>query len=164
MTEQITLKPLTDEDIPLLSGWLDRDYIRKWFKEKEPWLNEIDEREGKYRFLTHFIVYHNDRRIGYCLHADCFFLKSLEKEYDVLYEDLSEANHTYEIGYLIGEEEYLNRGIGKEIVRMLEEKIVEIGGKEISADPDQENTVSIKVLLSNGFYKKGDGDYRKTIA
>ncbi len=60
---EITLRPLTDEDIPLLAEWLDKEYIRKWFKEKEPWLNEIGERGGKYRFMTHFIVCHNDRRI-----------------------------------------------------------------------------------------------------
>ena len=80
----------------------------------------------------------------------------------ILY-NVPEKNHTYEIGYLIGEEEYLNRGIGKIIIRKLEEKIIGLGGHEISADPSEENTVSIKVLLSNGFKKKSDGDYRKAI-
>jgi len=55
------------------------------------------------------------------------------------------------------------RGIGKIIIRKLEEKIIGLGGYEISADPSEENTVSIKVLLSNGFKKKSDGDYRKAI-
>ena len=39
---------------------------------------------------------------------------------------------------LIGEEEYLNRGIGKMIIRKLEEKIIELGGREIAADPSEE--------------------------
>ncbi|MDR2938563.1 MAG: GNAT family N-acetyltransferase, partial [Prevotellaceae bacterium] len=136
----------------------------------EHWLNEVDQREGKYNFLKHFIVYHHDRKIGYCLHADCFFLKYLEENaYDVsfwnnLYAETPQENHTYEIGYLIGEEEFLNKGIGKIIVQLLEEKVVEIGGKEMSSDPDEENIISIKTLLSNGFTKKGDSDYRKTIA
>ena len=64
---------------------------------------------------------------------------------------------------LIGEEEYLNRGIVKMIIRKLEEKIIELGGREIAADPSEENVASIKVLLSNGFKKKSDGDYRKII-
>ena len=46
---------------------------------------------------------------------------------------------------------------------MLEEKLIEIGGKEIAADPVEENIISIKVLLRNGFQKKSDGDYRKVI-
>ena len=146
---EIVIKPIQEEDIPLFDKWLDKEYIKKWFGEKENWLNEINERNGQYSFLKHFIVYYNDRKIGYCLYADCF------------YGDVAEQNHTYEIGYLIGEEEFLNRGIGKRIIQILEDKITEIGGKEIAADPAEENIISIKTLLSNGFKKKSDGDYRK---
>ncbi len=64
---------------------------------------------------------------------------------------------------MIGEEEYLNKGIGKIIIKKLEEKIIEIGGKEILADPNPKNIPSINVLLSNGFVKIKDGDYRKII-
>lgn len=163
---QIIIKPIQDKDISLFDKWLDKEYIKKWFGEKEDWLYEISEREGEYNFLKHFIVYYKDRKIGYCLYADCFFLKDLEEEghdFENMYGDIVSENHTYEIGYLIGEEEYLNRGIGKMIIQLLEEKIIEIGGKEISSDPDEENLISIKALLSNGFKKKRDGDYRKTI-
>ncbi|GAB6008668.1 DUF4240 domain-containing protein [Dysgonomonas reticulitermitis] len=83
--------------------------------------------------------------------------------YVSFYAACAEENHTYEIGYLIGEEEYLNKGISKIIIRKLEEKIVELGGCEISADPSEENIFSIKALLNNSFKKKKDGDYRKRI-
>lgn len=82
-------------------------------------------------------------------------------DFQEMYGDVAEQNHTYEIGYLIGEEEFLNRDIGKRIIQILEDKIIEIGGKEIAADPAEENIISIKALLSNGFKKKNDGDYRK---
>ena len=141
----IVLKPLLDEDIPLFDRWLSKDYIYKWLcpdgeEQREAWLDEVNNRNGKYDFIRHFIVYYKDKKIGYCLFADC-----------------------YEIGYLIGEEEYLNRGIGKMIIWKLEEKIIELGGREIAADPSEENAASIKVLLSNGFKKKSDGDYRKIV-
>lgn len=76
------------------------------------------------------------------------------QDFQEMYGDVAEQNHTYEIGYLIGEEEFLNRGIGKRIIQILEDKITEIGGKEIAADPAEENIISIKTLLSNGFKKK----------
>ena len=161
---EIVIKSIQEEDIPLFDKWLDKEYIKKWFGEKEDWLNEINERNGQYSFLKHFIVYYNDRKIGYCLYADCFFLKYLEEEghdFQEMYGDVAEQNHTYEIGYLIGEEEFLNRGIGKRIIQILEDRIIKIGGKEIAADPAEENIISIKALLSNGFKKKSDGDYRK---
>lgn len=163
---EIVLNPLVENDITQLESWLDKKYIKKWFGDKKDWLNEINERDGKYDFLKHFIVYHNDRRIGYCLYADCFYLKELEEDghdFNALYGDVAEENHTYEIGYLIGEEEYLNKGIGKLIIQMLEEMLINIGCKEIAADPVEANINSIKALLSNGFQKKGDGDYRKAI-
>ena len=168
---EIVLKPLLDEDIPLFDRWLSKDYIYMWLcpdgeGQRDAWLDEVNNRNGKYDFIRHFIVYYKDKRIGYCLVADCFFLKDLEEEghdFESLYGDILEKNHTYEIGYLIGEEEYLNRGIGKMIIWKLEEKIIELGGREVAADPSEENAASIKVLLSNGFKKKSDGDYRKIV-
>ncbi len=168
---EITLKPIQDEDIPLFDKWLNKEYIYKWLcpdgeEQKEAWLDEVNNRNGKYDFMKHFIVYHINRKIGYCLHADCFYLKDLEEEghdFENLYGDITERNHTYEIGYLIGEEEYLNKGISKIVIRKLEENIIQLGGHAISADPAEENLFSVKALLSNGFKKKKDGDYRKII-
>ena len=103
-------------------------------------MDEVNNIAGGYNYLTHFIVYHNNRKIGYCLYADCFFLKDLNEDghdFMSLYGHVAEANHTYEIGYLIGEEEYLNKGISKIIIPKLEKKIIELGGREISADPSE---------------------------
>ncbi len=170
--DQILLKPFQDEDIPLFERWLNKEYIYKRLcpdgeRQREAWLDEVTDKDDKYGFLTHFIVCHNNRKIGYCLYADCFFLKDIREEvhdFETLYGDVSEPNHTYEIGYLIGEEEYLNRGIGKIVIRLLEEKIKVLGGCEIAADPAEENIFSIKALLANRFTKRGDGDYRKPVS
>lgn len=170
-TEDIVLMPLLVQDIPLFEQWLNKEYIYKWLcpdgeKNRKSWLDEINNRDGKYNFLTHFIVYHNSHKIGYCFYADCFFLKDLNEDghdFVCLYGDVVGVNHTYEIGYLIGQEEYLNKGVSKIIIRKLEGKIIELGGCEISADPSEENIFSIRALLSNGFKKKKDGDYRKRI-
>ena len=162
---EIQLKPLMVEDINLFKKWLEKEYIYKRFcpngeEEKEVWLDEVKNVNGKYNHFNHFIVYYNDLKIGYCLYMDIYF----EQEYSIeVYGKIFDKNCAYEIGYCIGEEEYLRKGIGKIIVKKLEEKIIEIGGKEILADPDEENIISIKTLLSNGFIKIKDGDYRKKL-
>ena len=130
---EIVIKSIQKEDIPLFDKWLDKEYIKKWFGEKENWLNEINERNGQYSFLKHFIVYYNDRKIGYCLYADCFFLKSLEEEghdFQEMYGDVAEQNHTYEIGYLIGEEEFLNGVLEKESFRYWKIKLLKSAEKK----------------------------------
>ena len=165
MIEKITLKPLLNSDINLFAKWLDKDYIYKWFcpegeSHREAWLSEVKNENGKYNHIKHFIVNYKDVKIGYCLFADIYFEPKSKENYGKNID----KNTVFEIGYLIGEEEYLNRGIGKIIIKKLEEKIIEIDGKEMVADPDEENIASIKILLSNGFVKIKDGDYRKFLS
>ena len=163
---EITLKPLLDDDISIFSRWLDKPFIYKWLcpggeEYREAWLDEVKNRDDKYRHMKHFIVYCRDKAIGFALFMDCYF----DPEYIAEHYGISidHEGSVFEIGYLIGEEEYLNKGIGKITVKKLEEKITGIGGKEILADPDEENRISIKTLLSNGFIKIKDGDYRKRL-
>lgn len=163
--KEVILKPLTDDDVSIFKKWLNKDYIYKWFcpdgnVQKEAWLNEINHRHDEYSFMNHFMVYHQNKKIGFCLYFDCYYLQEYtQKNYGIT----PDINSVYEIGYLIGEEEYLNKGIGKIIIKKLEEKIIETGGKEIFADPGEGNVISIKTLLSNGFEKINDGDYRKKL-
>jgi len=168
---EITLIPLLDDDVNLFCKWLEKEHIFRWFclkgneedngsEEKKAWLDEVINRNEKYKHLKHFIVNYNGKKIGFCLYMDCYF----EQEYvQEIYGLTVGKNYAYEIGYCIGEEKYLGKGIGKIIVKKLEEKIINIGGKEILADPNEENIISIKTLLKNGFIKIKDGDYRKKI-
>jgi len=164
--DQVILKPLLKEDIPLFSKWLNKGYIYKWFcpngeEYRQAWMDEVINRNNKYNFMKHFIITCHDKKIGFCLCMDCYFEQEyISEHYGVT---VDEKETVYEIGYLIGEEEYLNKGLGRIIVRKLEEKIIEIGGKKILADPDEKNIPSIKTLLSNGFIKIKNGDYRKRI-
>lgn len=149
----------------VFSRWLDKEYIYKWFcpdahEQREDWLKEINGRNDEYSFMKHFIVYHENKKIGFCLYFDCYYLQEYTWE---TYGITPDVNFAYEIGYLIGEEEYLNKGIGKIIVKKLEEKISEIGGKEIFADPGPDNLASIKTLLSNDFIKIKEGAYGKKL-
>ena len=163
---EIVLKPLLDKDVSTFNKWLDKDYIYKWLcpsgeEYRAAWLDEVNNRNDKYNFMKHFIVNCNDKKIGFCLYMDCYFEQDyIPKHYRIT---VDKKESVYEIGYLIGEEEYLGKGIGNIIVKKLEEKIIEIGGKEILADPNEENIISIKTLLNNGFIKIKNGDYRKQI-
>ena len=163
---EIALMPLLDKDISIFSKWLSKEYIYKWLcpsgeEHREAWLDEINNRNDKYNYMRHFIVNYNDKKIGFCFYMDCYFEQDyIPKHYGIT---VDKKESVFEIGYLIGEEEYLGKGIGNIIVKKLEEKITEIGGKEILADPNEENTISIKTLLNNGFIKIKNGDYRKQI-
>jgi len=162
---KIELIPFKDEDINLFKKWLDKDYIYKWLcpageDERNEWLKEVSNINDKYNHFHYFIVTYNNKNIGFCLYMDCHFEKEYSQE---TYGQIFNKGHAYEIGYCIGEEEYLGKGVGKIIVKKLEEKIIKAGGKEILADPDEKNIISIKTLLGNGFVKIKDCDYRKIL-
>jgi len=120
--EDIVLKPLINEDVPLLCKWFKKNYVKKWFSESSDWLEEINNRNGKYKYIKHFIVNYQNKKVGFCQYYDCYFVKEL-------YENISQEKNIYGIDFLIGEEEYLNKGIGKIIIKKLEDKIKEINGK-----------------------------------
>ena len=121
---------------------------KKWYDPINEWINELKNRNGKYNFIKHFIVKNDSVKIDFCQYYDCFVAKELWYKVD-------KQNYTFSIDYLIGDENYLDKGYGKEIIRQLINKIKIEGGKEIMVQPDEENIISNKVLLANGFlYKK----------
>lgn len=141
----LILKPVEDSDIEQLKIWLNKDYILKWYNDAEEWIDEVKERNGSFSFLNHFIVYKGDERIGFCQYYDCFDAK--ENWYVV-----ENRNMKFSIDYLIGEEKYLRKGLGKMIVKTLIDEIRKKNRTfEIVVQPDLENIPSIRALLANGF-------------
>lgn len=148
----LTLRPVEDCNIGQLEIWLNKEYILKWYHAAE-WLNEIKERNGTFSFLHHFMVLENDIPIGFCQYYDCF--DTQEEWYSI-----SQANDTFSIDYLIGEEKYLGKGYGKTIVKFLMDEIYKLNSNAgIVVQPDNENTASCKVLLANGFVYDNDKGY-----
>ncbi|MDR1054899.1 MAG: acetyltransferase [Prevotellaceae bacterium] len=144
------IKPKGDSDIKQLEVWLNKEYILKWYHDASEWLNEIKERNDSFSFLHHFIVLKGNVSIGFCQYYDCF--DTQEEWYSI-----SWLNKVFSIDYLIGEEEYLGKGYGKQIVELLIHEIYKLSPKtEIVVQPDNDNVASCKALLANGFvYDKG---------
>ena len=155
--DKIVLETITDEDIELIKQWLQKDYIKKWYDPVTDWINELKNRNGEYSFIKHFIVKNNFEKIGFCQYYDCFVAKEL-------WYQVNKQNYTFSIDYLIGDENYLDKGYGKKIIRQLINKIKIEGGKEIIVQPDEENILSNKVLLANGFtYKQNEKYFYKKL-
>lgn len=158
------LKALQDKDIQLVGNWISKPHVFKWLcpggaQVKEDWLDELKGRSTSHRHFRHFLAYIGDRPIGFCMYYDSFF----EKEYILSHYGLEvdKRGQVFEIGYLIGEEKYLNKGYGKRMIVLIEELIKAEGGMLILADPSEENGASVRVLLAAGFQKYKDEDYRK---
>lgn len=146
-SEKLSLRPLNDTDIDLLTLWLNKEYILKWYHDADEWLAEINERNGAYSWIHHFIVMDSETPIGFCQYYDCYDANSMEDWYDV-----TKPGDTFSIDYLIGDDAYLGKGYGKAIIRLLTDTIqTEENAGRIIVQPESENHASNHVLLANGY-------------
>jgi RimJ/RimL family protein N-acetyltransferase len=148
--DMLKLRMLNNGDLQLIENWLNKAHIKKWYEVPglcsiDDWLSEIKGRNDEFRFITHFIALWEERPIGFCQYYKCM---DVEEDW---YGDIALCG-TYSIDYLIGEETYLGKGIGKSIVALLVKEIFSLTDSErIIVQPDGENKASCNSLLSNGF-------------
>lgn len=142
---QLSLRPLQDGDVKLLEQWLYTPHVAKWYHDPLDWMDEVKRRKIEFSFLRHFIVEAEGRPIGFCQYY----------EYRLGGEDWhggTDINGAYSIDYLIGDPEYLGKGYGKGMVRLLIQAIkTHENASRIIALPEQENKASGSTLLSCGF-------------
>lgn len=144
--EDLKLRKMNNQDIPLVEKWLNKKHVRKWFGDPGEWLNEIYNREGQYDWINHYIIEYEDKPMGFCQYYDCS--KTGEG-----YGWDNESEGTFGIDYLIGNEEFLGKGIGKQIVNKLTQMVIENENPtQIIADPLEGNSVSRKVLEYNDYF------------
>lgn len=141
----LKIRLLEDKDIPLMRIWLNKKHIIKWYEKPDEWLAELYGRFDVFGFIKHYIVDYNCKPIGFCQYYSC------SDAHEDWYGDITLLG-TYGIDYLIGEEEYLQRGFGKSTVNLLVKTVFSINeARRIVALPNQENIASCKSLLANGF-------------
>lgn len=151
----LTIRPVNDTDIPLLTSWLKKDYILKWYHDADEWLYEINNRYNDFSWIHHFIVMDRKTPLGFCQYYDCYHANSMEDWYDVI-----KRGDTFSIDYLIGNEFYLGKGYGKAIVALLSDTIKKKeNARKIIVQPDKENHSSNHVLLANGYIFDEQFDY-----
>lgn len=147
----LEFRALDDSDLPLIEVWLNKEHVKRWYEIPhldvtiDDWMCELKERSGEYKWLTHLIVLWEGFPIGLCQYYKCE--DSRNEDFGTL-----PITGAYGIDYLIGEEAYLGRGLGKNMVKLLLERIFSFPDAiRVTADIDRDNKASEKTLLSCGF-------------
>lgn len=146
----LELRMLNDSDIPLIEAWLHKDHVKKWYEiphlgvTLDDWMKEIKERNNEFKWLHHFIVMLEGVAIGLCQYYKC-------KDSDEDFGNLT-VEGSYGIDYLIGEEDYIGKGVGRQMIRALLDTIFSFPDAiRVTADIDENNKASEGVLQSCGF-------------
>lgn len=145
MSHGIALRAFEDDDLPLLGDWLHRPHVAPWFDDPQGWLDEAEQRHGRFSFIHHFIVESGGNPIGFCQFYD-YACSGEDWHGDLATEGV------YSIDYLIGDAENLGKGNGKAIVSALVDRIAALSNAvRIIVQPEPANKASCGVLLANGF-------------
>lgn len=134
----LKFRPLTPDDFPLLFEWLSKEHVKQWWDDGEDTLAKVasnygEDEEGLERFLLIAAQESGEKPIGYFQH------------YRV-------SDGSIGIDQFIGEEDYINRGIGTEAIRMFVELIMrEHAPSSIILDPSPGNKRAIRCYEKVGF-------------
>jgi aminoglycoside 6'-N-acetyltransferase len=127
-----------DEFYLLMYKWCSKEFIYEWFEQRKLSYDEIY-RKYRNKLLSRkeklYIIYYNNKPIGYT---------QIYK-----YEN---SKNVYEYDLFIGEEEYLNKGIGELLVKYINKYIYDNNKVEaIILRPFKRNVRAIKCYLKCGF-------------
>lgn len=134
----LKFRPLTSGDFPLMLEWLSREHVRQWWDDGEDTLERVarhygEAEEGLERFILVEAVEGVEKPIGYFQH------------YRV-------PGGVIGIDQFIGEEDYVNRGVGTEAVGMFVEMITRAHEPSgIILDPSPDNERAIRCYEKVGF-------------
>lgn len=145
MQYSISLRPFTDEDLTLFEKWLNAPHVAPWYTPASAWLDELSKRQTTYNWVTHFIIVCDGKPIGFCQYYP------YEKGGETWHGNL-DITGTYSLDYMIGEADYLKKGLGKQTALLLTKIIFrDTPATSIIVRPEPTNLPSCNTLLASGY-------------
>ncbi|PKL25727.1 MAG: GNAT family N-acetyltransferase [Spirochaetae bacterium HGW-Spirochaetae-3] len=144
-TERLTLTPFTDDDMPTMRAWLRKERVLRWYTEPDEWVRELEERDGEFSFIQHFMARLGGRAVGFGQYYAC--ADSGEADYAAY-----PSAGSYSIDYMLGEDDCVGRGLGSALVGELVAAVLALPEAAlIVVKPDEGNAASRACLTANGF-------------
>lgn len=145
MDNHIALREMEDTDLNLFKKWVYAPHVAKWYEEPLSWIDEIEKRKGEFNWIHHFIAEYDGIPVGFCQYYE------YKRSGETWHGD-AEVEGAYSIDYMIGDPNFLGRGLSKTIVNELIAKIrLHPDANRVIVQPEPENVRSCGLLLSSGF-------------
>jgi RimJ/RimL family protein N-acetyltransferase len=148
--ENILFNNLSEMDFEILHKWLNTDFVKKWYSQQDWTYDEIVKKYTPYvlkqKPIESFIILYDGKKIGY---IQTYFLKDYP-EYNMF---IQAGDDSAGIDLLIGEKEYIHKGLGQKIIRKFVKDIV-FSNKYVNKciiGPEPKNIAAIKAYEKAGF-------------
>lgn len=149
MNETLRFKAVTKDDFPLLTKWRREAHVMKWWGDKsEAQLYKEFEKEMADPLVERYVVSDNLGDFGFLQVCDAHRIG------DGWWPDAQSG--TMAIDYLIGVPERLGQGLGTALIKTYSDHLLALPDvKLVVADPEPDNTASIRALEKAGFAQAG---------
>ena len=152
----ITLRLMSENDLSMLHGWLNRPHISKWWggEDERRTLEDVYKKYqprilGKDK-VTSYIAMLDEESIGY---AQSYVAMGSD---DGWWEAETDPG-VWGIDQLLANESQLNNGLGTKLVRTLAEQLFsDVAVTRIQADPAPNNLRAIRCYEKAGFVRRGN--------
>jgi RimJ/RimL family protein N-acetyltransferase len=153
----ITFRPLTDDDLPLLHRWLnDPGVVRWWEGDDVSWEGVVrDYGGGGDGPEEHYLALLDGEPVGWIQCGSAAHWPDESAAWRALGLDPAVAG----IDYLVGEPAARGRSLGSRMIRAFVDDVVfgrHPGWTQAAADPDVDNVASWRALAKAGFRHVGD--------
>jgi len=130
-------KPLAADDFPLLLIWLSKEHVKEWWNDGDDTLEKVALHYGEDDDTARFVLLETDEEkekpIGY---------------FQYYFDEIGSIG----IDQFIGEEDYMNRGVGERAIKMFVEMIArQHRPTQIILDPSPENKRAVRCYEKVGF-------------
>jgi RimJ/RimL family protein N-acetyltransferase len=124
---------LSPNDFPLMLEWLSAKHVREWWNDGDDTLEKVAAHYGAVDETRRFLLLDDEKPIGY-------------------FQYYFAENNSIGIDQFIGDETYLNRGVGEKTIKMFVELIAEKHNPAfIILDPSPENARAVRCYEKVGF-------------
>ena len=145
MTVSISLRPMIQADLARFREWLFLPHVAAWYTEPEDWIAEVEQQDGEFAFVRHWIAESEGKAIGFGQYYP-YWLSGED------WHGNMPLSGTYSIDYMIGDKAFLGKGYGKQMILALLERIrTEPDANRVIVQPEPDNKASCGVLSSCGF-------------
>ncbi len=145
----ITLRNLEDkeEDYKKVYNWCQNKYVYEWFEQRKLSYEEI---HSKYK--NKLDMHNQDIFIIKCDEKDIGLVQIYKFEKNINIKEINKYNNIFEYDIFIGEKDYISKGIGKEIIELINNIIYMIYNADaIILRPFKRNIRAIKCYEKAGY-------------
>jgi RimJ/RimL family protein N-acetyltransferase len=129
----LKFRHLSPKDFPLMLEWTSKEHIREWWDDGDDTLEKIAAHYGAADDTRRFLLLDDEKPIGY-------------------FQYYFAENDSIGIDQFIGDETYLNRGVGERAIKMFVRFIAEKHNPAfIILDPSPENARAVRCYEKVGF-------------